>query len=52
MIKDCPRCEQRVNAVCQGMMNGRSFFCPSCRYWGSHFKWNEPEKYRLSGEYN
>jgi len=51
MIKTCPRCEQTVNAYCQGMLNGRSFTCPECQYWGGHTKWNEPERFRNTGEY-
>ena len=40
MIKQCPRCHEIGNARCSGMMNGRSFTCSNCDYWGSHYKWD------------
>jgi transposase-like protein len=52
MNKECPRCNRDVKVYTQGMMNGRSFQCPDCNYWGSHFKWNYPERYIMTGEYN
>jgi predicted RNA-binding Zn-ribbon protein involved in translation (DUF1610 family) len=43
MIKQCPRCYEVGNCEHHGMMNGRSFTCSNCGFWGGHTKWTMPE---------